>query len=109
MMEFGHWEAEGLLDGLDSEGERAARRELLDRLHAEGCQVDELRRAVAEDRLALLPIERLLTRDRCYTIGEASELSGLSTDYLRRNWRALGLRMPDDDEPSHTELNVEGM
>jgi hypothetical protein len=28
-----NWEAEGLLEGLESEKERAGRRELLDRLH----------------------------------------------------------------------------
>ncbi len=85
------WEAEGLLEGLGSDAERSARRELLDRLADDGCTLDELRQAVAEDRLALLPFERLLTSDREHTIEQASELTGLSADYLRRNWRALGL------------------
>ena len=46
------WEAEGLLEGLASDAERTSRRELLDRLEAEGCTVAELRQAVEEDRLA---------------------------------------------------------
>src|SRR4051795_10417772 len=54
------WEAEGLLDGLEGEPARAARRALLDELHEEGVPLDDLRRAVAEDRLALLPVERVL-------------------------------------------------
>lgn len=103
------WAAEGLLEGLDTDEERAARRELLERLLAEGCSLDDLKRAVAEDRLALLPMERLLLQDRVYTFEEASEQSGLSLDYLERNWRALGLPLPDRDEPSHTEQNIEGM
>ena len=103
------WESEGLLDGLDTEEERTARRELLDHLADEGCTVDELRAAIDEDRLALLPMERLILRDRCFTHAEAAEKSGLSEDYLRRNWRAIGLSDPDVDEPTHTEQNLEGM
>ncbi|MEA2136487.1 MAG: hypothetical protein QOC68_4396, partial [Solirubrobacteraceae bacterium] len=54
------WEAEGLLEGLEGDDARKARRELLEHLHDEGCSVDELREAVKEDRLVLLPVERLL-------------------------------------------------
>src|SRR3954468_3169043 len=74
------WAAEGLLDGLASDAERAARVELLDRLETDGCDTDELRRAVAENRLSLLPVERLLTKDRRYTKEEAAELTGLSVE-----------------------------
>ena len=49
-----NWEAEGLLDGLEGENERAGRRELLDRLHAEGCSVDELKQAGAVRQQQLL-------------------------------------------------------
>ncbi len=47
--------SEGLLDGLEGEA-RASRCELLERLSAEGASLDELRRAVEEDRLVLLPV-----------------------------------------------------
>jgi adenylate cyclase len=40
------WEAEGLLEGLEDDDARKARRELLDQLHDEGCSVEELRQAV---------------------------------------------------------------
>jgi adenylate cyclase len=103
------WESEGLLEGLETEDERSARRELLDHLADDGCTVDELREAIEEDRLALLPMERLILRDRRFTIAEASEKTGLSEDYLSRNWRAIGLTEPDPTEPTHTEQNIEGM
>jgi len=103
------WESEGLLEGLESDDERSARRELLDHLADDGCSVDELREAIEEDRLALLPMERLILRDRCYTIAEAAEKTGLSDDYLRRNWRAIGLSEPAADESTHTDENIEGM
>ena len=41
------WEAEGLLEGLETK-EREARRELLDHLHGEGCSIEDLRSAVEE-------------------------------------------------------------
>ena len=54
------WEAAGLLEGLEDEDARKARRELLDHLHDEGSSVEDLRQAVKEDRLVLLPVERFL-------------------------------------------------
>jgi adenylate cyclase len=51
--------AEGLLDGLEGK-DRAAREELLRGLLERGCTLDELKTAVAEDRLVLLPVERVL-------------------------------------------------
>ena len=70
------WEAEGLLEGLADEGERDARRQLLDYLHDEGSSVDELRQAVKEDRLVLLPVERFLAGSASYTQREIAEESG---------------------------------
>ena len=49
----------GLLDGREGE-QHAARRELLAQLADDGVTVDELKAAVAENRLALLPVERVL-------------------------------------------------
>jgi adenylate cyclase len=103
------WDKEGLLDGLGSDDERHARRELLDYLTDDGCSVEELREAIDEDRLALLPMERLILRERRYTVAEAADKTGLSEDYLSRNWRALGLTDPEPDEPTYTDQNVDGM
>src|SRR5688572_22981644 len=103
-MELGpDWQAEGLLHGLETEDEREGRRELLDRLHAEGCDVEELRRAVEEDRIALLPVERLLGRDRLYSAHDLVERTGMSLEYIRADRRAIGLPDADDDEPVYGE------
>jgi adenylate cyclase len=101
--ERGAWEAEGLLAGLDTEEEREGRRELLDRLHAEGCSVDELRRAVEEDRVALLPVEKMLLRDRRLTMRDVVEQTGMSKEYVLADRRAMGLPDLGEDEPAYSE------
>ena len=59
------FEAEGLLDGTD---DREARLELLRTLESEGFTLEELREAAAQDRLALLPVERVLAGEgKLYT------------------------------------------
>src|SRR3954451_9338119 len=102
------WAAEGLLDGLESESERGARVELLDRLEADGCALDELRQAVAEDRLSLLPVERLLLKDRRYTREEAADLTGLSIEYLDRDHLAMGLTFARG-EMAYTDENIRAL
>jgi hypothetical protein len=62
------FEAEGLLEGAEGDRARGARLELLRTLEAEGFKLEELRRATREDRLALLPLERVLEGEgRRYT------------------------------------------
>src|SRR5699024_1788492 len=92
------FEAEGLLDGLEGDA-REARRELLERLAAEGVPLEELRDAVASARLTLLPAERALAGgDARYTPREIAELSGLDLEFLRRATTALGIPFPEPDE-----------
>src|SRR3982751_2579806 len=85
------WEGEGLLEGLDADN-RAARARLLDELHADGVELEELRRAVAEDRLALLPVERVLAGGgtEMLTAGEVAERAGVDPDFIQRQWRGRG-------------------
>jgi adenylate cyclase len=93
------WEADGLLDGLEDEESRAARVKLLEYLHdEEGCSLEELRAAVAEDRLVLLPVERLLAGDKTYSQRQIAEESGLGLERLVEYRRALGLAVPDPDD-----------
>jgi adenylate cyclase len=92
------WEAEGLLEGLDDDAARTARRTLLDELHESGVDLDELRTAVAEDRLVLLPVERMLAGDRPYTARDITRESGLDLGFFQDLRRALGLAVPDPDE-----------
>ena len=56
------FEAEGLLEGTSGEA-REARLDLLRQLADDGVELEELRTAVEEDRLALLPVERVLAGD----------------------------------------------
>ncbi|HEY2603825.1 MAG TPA: adenylate cyclase regulatory domain-containing protein [Thermoleophilaceae bacterium] len=100
------YEAEGLLGGVEGD-EREARRELLDVLVADGATLDELKRAVAEDRLALLPVERVLAGEGKYTAGEVAELSGLDPDFQDRLFRALGLALADPDDRVYGDEDVE--
>jgi adenylate cyclase len=102
------WDAEGLLDGLEDEESRAARAELLDYLSDEGCSVDELRQAVEEDRLVLLPVERLLAGERTYSQRQIAEEAELDLDHLREYRQALGLAMPDPDAEVLGETDLAG-
>jgi adenylate cyclase len=101
------WEAEGLLEGLPDERAKAARRALLDELHDDGVAVEELRRAVQEQRLALLPVERLLDSEPRYTEIEIAEQTGVDADYLLASRRALGLPVRDAYERALTEGDLE--
>jgi adenylate cyclase len=101
------WEAEGLLEGCGDDAARAARRALLDKLHRDGVPLDELRRAVAEQRLALLPVDRLLSSEARYTAREIAERSGLDLDWFQTQRRALGLAVPDPDERVYDEADLE--
>jgi adenylate cyclase len=101
------WKAEGLLDGLDDERALEARRKLLDELHTDGCDLDQLRQAVAEDRLALLPVERLLGSTPQYTARDLAEKSGLDLEYLITTRRALGLPVPDVDDVAFGDEELE--
>jgi adenylate cyclase len=102
------FEREGLLEGLDSQQERAARLKLLQQLVAEGVSLEDLRQAATEDRLALLPVELVFTRDCRYSIGEVAEKVGLSEEFLRRDQLALGLPQPDREEQFFSEADVDG-
>ncbi len=89
------WGAQGLLDGLD-EAAAEARARLLDALNDDGVTVDELRAAVAEDRLVLMPIERALLAPARYTLAELIERGGLSPATTERRLRTLGVTVPED-------------
>ncbi|MGZ4192430.1 MAG: adenylate cyclase regulatory domain-containing protein [Solirubrobacteraceae bacterium] len=97
-------DADGLLDGLQGE-EREARRKLLERLHEEGYGEDELVRAVRENRLALLPVERVL--GGTYTAAELDERAGLPAGTMARIRRQLGLPEPGPTDRVYGDDDVE--
>jgi adenylate cyclase len=101
------FEDEGLLKGTRGKA-RDARLELLTELAADGVPLEDLRKAVEEDRLALLPVERVLEGDGPHlTAAEVAEEAGVDEDVLRRNRLALGLPDPDPEEATFTEEDVE--
>jgi adenylate cyclase len=102
------FEAEGLLEGLEGD-ERDSRRELLEQLREAGVSDEELREAVEQDRLVLLPVERVLGGDGELTLAEAAERAGVSEDLVRRDRRALGLPAPEDDARAFTDEDVEAL
>ena len=101
------WEAEGLLEDCPDDRAKEARRALLDELHGDGVPVEELRQAVAEQRLALLPVERVLGGEPRYTAREIVEKSGLDLETLEATRRALGLAVPDRDARVFGEDDLE--
>ncbi|MBA2240007.1 MAG: hypothetical protein H0W09_01985 [Solirubrobacterales bacterium] len=101
------FEAEGLLEGVNPQ-QREARLKLLGELSADGASTEELREAVAANRLTLLPAERALrgTGERL-TRAELAKRSGLSVELLERMWRSMGMPEPGDDERAFTDDDVE--
>ena len=102
------FEAAGLLNGLEGEA-RAARSELLQFLHREGVPLEELKQAVSENRLALLPAERVLAYEAKYTLTEAAERASIPVEFLVRQRRAAGLTIPPPDELAFSERDADAM
>jgi adenylate cyclase len=101
------FEAQGLLEGVEGRA-REARLELLQELAEDGVPLEELRRAVAEDRLVLLPVERVLAGSGPrYTREELAERGGVPLEFLRAQWRALGMTEPEEGEKAFGESDLE--
>jgi adenylate cyclase len=98
------YEAAGLLDGLQGR-EREARRALLERLTADGVPPDELLAAAREDRLALLPVQRVLGGR--HTAREVQEQTGLPAILLIRFRRLLGLSEVGEDDRVFGDEDIE--
>jgi adenylate cyclase len=102
------FEAEGLLDGIGEGPAREARLELLRTLEQEGFTLDELRRGAYEDRLALLPVERVLEAEGPrHTLREVAEAVGLDVEFVQEARRALGDPAVDPDERVLTDEELE--
>jgi adenylate cyclase len=99
------FEAAGLLDGLEGD-DRAARERLLEQLADEGVSLNELKAAVAEERLALLPVERALGGD--LTARDIERETGVPSAVSLRIRRLSGLPEvgPDDAVFTNEELEA---
>jgi len=101
------FEAEGLLRGLEGQA-REARLALLEELSDQGVGLEELRRAVEEDRLVLLPVERVFEEGQeHYTAAEIAEGAELEPEFLVRLLQALGAPIPREDERVYGEDDLE--
>src|SRR4051794_9109182 len=101
------FEAEGLLDGIDGRDAREARLALLGELSDAGCTLEQLKEAVAEDRLPGLPLELVFTRGLRFTLSDLIEELGFDEGFIRRNYLALGLPVPQLDEPALDDQDME--
>jgi adenylate cyclase len=100
------FEAEGLLEGLDGDA-RGARLRLLQELTDDGVPLEELRAACEEGRLALLPLDReLAPPGERFSFAEMAERARLEPEFLADLTRALGLPLPEGDEPIFTEADL---
>lgn len=97
------FEREGLLDDCSGEEARLARAKLLERLSDDGVPLEDLRRAVEESRLALIPAERALTGDAAFTVSEVAERAGVEAELLLAEQQALGMPRPGPDDRVLTE------
>ena len=101
------FEAEGLVEGLEGEA-RESRLELLRDLSDAGVTLEELKQAVAEGRLLLLPVERVFEPEGTqFSVKEVADELGLSVDFVQKLRQALGLPRVDPDAPTGTRAEVE--
>jgi hypothetical protein len=90
------------------------RREALDRVRSLltelGCSDDEIDRAVADDVVDLLVVDRLVVpAGRRLTQTEMAEITDLPVDAIRRLWRALGFLDVSDDDLAFTDMDIEAV
>ena len=101
------FEAEGLLDGLKGDA-REARLALLRDLEDSGVPLEELKQAVDEDRLVLLPVDRVFAPGtERYTAAEVAGGAGLEPEFLGQLLQALGAPIPEEDERPYSEQDLE--
>jgi adenylate cyclase len=98
--------AEGLLDGLEGQ-QREERLALLRQLANDGVSLIELRRTTAAGSIMYLPADRVIVGAERYTAREVAELSGVEESFLVAARRAMGLPIPEQDEPLYSEAELE--
>ena len=92
---------------VESDTEREARRELLQRLAEAGATTKELKAAVREQTLATLPLDFALSSDRCYTLTDVARKTRLESPYLRQVLLSLGHRNPRPRERAFSDEDLE--
>jgi adenylate cyclase len=106
-------DATGTMGAAGTEG-RAERVEALARvrtiLEDLGCTDEEIDRAVADDVVDLLMVDRLLVPDtRHLTQADVASITGEPVELVHRFWRALGFLDLAEDDPALGEMDVEAV
>jgi adenylate cyclase len=98
--------AEGLLDGLQG-SQREEREALLRQLAQDGVPLSELRRTSASGTLMYLAADAVIVGPERYTAAEVAERAGIEESFLVAARRAMGLPIPEPDEPAYTDAELE--
>ncbi len=99
-------------DDHDSSGQ--ARHDALVRVRARlqelGCTDQEIDRAVADDVVDLLMVDRMvLPAERRMTQAQVAESTDIPIETARRFWRALGFLDVEEDDPVFTDMDLEAV
>jgi adenylate cyclase len=98
-------EALGLYD--PSAPDASDRLELIELALDHGATVEEIRAAIAEDRLHAVPAERVIAPGtERLTLDEVITRAGVDPEFARQVWRALGFVEPDADARVCSEADV---
>jgi adenylate cyclase len=75
-----------------------------------GATEEEITRAVADDTVDLLMVDRMLVpAERRMTPQEVAERTGIPLEVANRIWRALGFLDVGDTDPVFTEMDIEAL
>ena len=100
-------DVDSLLEGTEGKA-REARRKLLEELADEGVPPEELRAAVEEDRLVMMPVEQVYSPPgERYTLANLAKKADVDTGLLEQYMRAIGIRVPEPEEQVFGEKDLE--
>ena len=99
------WEREGLLVGVPAE-RRPGRVKLLERLLADGFQMEELSAAAADGTLTALPTLLELGGPARFTARQSAVAAGLDRGFVLDVRRANGVPVADPDAPALSEADL---
>jgi adenylate cyclase len=104
------FEAAGLLDGIEEAAKREERLALLRHLRDDGFTIEELKEAAKLERLALLPVDRVLSKEGAkYTSTDLADETGMPLELLQQLWRALGFAEVDPGEKLFADADLEAV
>jgi adenylate cyclase len=100
------FEGEGLLAGTSDRASIVARTRLVEHLLEQGVSLDEIKQAVREGRLVLLPIEIEMGGELKHNAREVAKQSGLDLRLFLELRQSLGLAEPPLDQPLFSDYDL---